>query len=311
MKVSLIIPIYNEEENLKILAEKILALSGFEWEAIFVDDGSRDSSFEILKMQAKADPRFKVISFRKNYGQTAAMSAGFDVAQGEVIVPLDGDLQNDPADILKLLEKINEGYDVVSGWRKNRKDKTFSRKLPSFIANWLISQITKVYLHDYGCSLKAYRREILSEVRLYGEMHRFIPAYAAWHGAKVTEIPVNHFPRIHGKTKYGIGRTLRVVLDLLTVKFLISYSTKPMHFFGKTGIWSMLISFVAVLAALWFKFFGGKTLIQTPLPLIAVMFFLLGIQFILMGLIAEMLTRIYYESGKRTVYNIKEKINLE
>lgn len=310
MQVSIVIPIYNEKENIPLLFDKLRGLYGYEWEAILVNDGSNDGSVEELRKIANQDQRIKVINLRKNYGQTAALQAGFDHARYEVIVPMDGDLQNDPADIAKLLEKINEGYDVVSGWRKNRQDKKMSRIIPSKIANFLISKITKVNLHDYGCSLKAYRSDILKNVRLYGEMHRFIPAYAAWHGAKVTEIVVNHYPRKFGKTKYGISRTLKVVLDLITVKFLISYSTKPMHFFGSAGLWSFFFSGIVAMLAFYFKFTGEKDLIKTPLPTVSIFFFLIGIQFLLMGLVAEMLARNYFESSDREIYDINNKINL-
>jgi len=309
--ISIIVPIFNEEESLKELYEKLKVLEGFEWEAILVNDGSKDKSGQILKELAQKDKRIKVINFVKNYGQTSAMTAGFDVAQYSIVVPIDADLQNDPSDISKLLTKMDEGYDVVSGWRKNRQDKTISRILPSKIANWLISRITGIKLHDYGCTLKAYKREIIQEIKLYGEMHRFIPAYAAWHGAKVTEVVVQHHSRQYGQTKYGIGRTFRVVLDLFTVKFLTGYSTRPMHFFGRFGFWSFLVAILSAVLALYFKFFGDKSLIQTPLPLLAALFFIVGIQFILMGLLAEILTRNYYEGLDKLTYKVKDKINLD
>ena len=310
MKISLAIAVFNEEANLPLLYEKIKVLTGYEWEAIFVDDGSTDRSFEILQNIAGQDNRIKVIKFRKNYGQTAALSAAFDFASGDTVVAMDADLQNDPADIPKLLAKIDEGFDVVSGWRKDRQDKFISRRLPSMIANALISRITKVKLHDYGCSLKSYRSEILKDIKLYGEMHRFIPAYAAWHGAKLTEVVVSHHPRQHGVSKYGLGRTLKVVLDLLTVKFLMDYMTRPMHFFGNAAIGSFILSVAAALLAILFRIFGFATLIETPLPLMAAFFFIVSIKFLLMGLVAEMLTRIYFESLDKPVYNIRGKINL-
>ncbi len=310
MKISLAIAVFNERDNLPLLYEKLKAFTGYDWEAIFVDDGSTDNSFEVLQNIAIQDNRIKVIKLRKNYGQTAALSAAFDFSSGEVVIAMDADLQNDPQDIYKLLIKIDEGFDVVSGWRKDRQDKFLSRKLPSMIANYLISQITKVKLHDYGCSLKAYRSEILKDVKLYGEMHRFIPAYAAWHGAKFTEVVVNHHPRQHGVSKYGIGRTFKVILDLLTVKFLIDYMTRPMHFFGKVAIGSFIFSVLAGLIAVLLRIFGFATLIETPLPLMAAFFFIIGVQFLLMGLVAEMLTRIYFESLDKPVYNIRKKINL-
>lgn len=309
MKISIIIAIYNEAENLKLLYDKLKLLSGFEWEAIMVNDGSTDASKEILKELAEQDQRIKVINFRRNYGQTAALSAGFDHASGEVVIPMDGDLQNDPADIPKLLAKIEEGYDCVSGWRKDRHDKLVSRKIPSRIANFIISKITKVHLHDYGCSLKAYKKEILDDVKLYGEMHRFIPAYAVWHGASVAEVVVTHHPRIHGETKYGIDKTFRVVLDLITVKFLIDYMTRPMHFFGKAAFFSFLLAFISGALALFLRILGTQTLIETPLPLISAFAFMIAIQFLLMGLIGEVLTRIYYENLGKPIYNIRDTIN--
>lgn len=309
MKISIIIAVYNEVDNLRPLYDKLKRLSGFDWEAIMINDGSNDGSKDILEELAAQDQRIKVINFRKNYGQTAALSAGFDHASGEIIVPMDGDLQNDPADIPKLLTKLEEGYDCVSGWRKDRHDKLISKKIPSRIANLIISKITKVHLHDYGCSLKAYRKEILDDVKLYGEMHRFIPAYAAWHGASVAEVVVSHHPRIHGETKYGIDRTFRVVLDLITVKFLIDYMTRPMHFFGKVAFFSFLLSFASGALSLFLRIFGIATLIETPLPLFSAFFFMISIQFILMGLIGEVLTRVYYESLGKPIYNIREKIN--
>ena len=238
MELSIVVPIYNEEENIRALHESVAAAlnnSGLDYELILVDDGSTDGSFPLLKEIAGLDPRVKVIRFRRNFGQTAAMTAGFDAASGRIVVPMDGDLQNDPNDIPRLLEKIHEGNDVVSGWRKDRMDAYLNRKLPSVLANFLISRMTGVKLHDYGCTLKAYRREVLDGINLYGEMHRFVPALASQVGARVAEIPVNHRHRLHGKSKYGISRTMRVILDLMTVKFLLSYSTKPIQLFGKLG----------------------------------------------------------------------------
>jgi glycosyltransferase involved in cell wall biosynthesis len=307
-RVSLVIPIFNEFENIKLLYQQLLEQKGYEWEAIFVNDGSTDGSTQELDAVAKLDSRVTVIHFRRNYGQTAALAAGFDHATGEVIIPLDGDLQNDPADIPRLLEKINEGYDVVSGWRKVRQDAKWSRRIPSQMANRLISKITGVALHDYGCTLKAYRRDIVKDIRLYGEMHRFIPAYAAWHGAHITELVVNHRPRQFGATKYGIGRTLRVILDLITVKFLINYSTKPMHFFGRAGWYSFLLSVITGVLAVYFKLTGEKSFIETPLPLLTAFFFLLSVQFVLLGLIAELLIRNYYEHGQKRTYTIRSVV---
>ena len=309
MRISIVIPVYNEERNLEPLYEKLCLRSDFSWEAILVDDGSTDGTLNILKKIAAKDPRIKIVSFNKNYGQTSALSAGFDLASEDIIVCLDGDLQNDPADIPLLLEKISQGYDVVSGWRKKRKDNFLVRRLPSMVANSLISIITGVVLKDYGCTFKAYKRECLKNVKLYGEMHRFIPAYAAWHGAKIAEIEVSHLPRKFEKTKYGLGRTFKVIWDLITVKFLISYSTKPMHFFGKTAFWSFFLSFSSLVLAIYYKLSGLKSFIETPLPLFSALFFMVGIQLLLMGLCAELMIRNYYEILGKPTYNIKEKVN--
>lgn len=308
-RLSLVVPIYNEEQNIPLFYEKLMKLS-YTWEAIMVDDGSTDRSMQELEKLAASDTRVKVIRLRRNYGQTAAMAAGFEHATGDIVIPLDADLQNDPADIPQLLDKIAEGYDVVSGWRKNRwRKNTLSRRLPSMLANALISGVTGVRLHDYGCTLKAYRREILKDVRLYGEMHRFVPAFAAWQGARVTEVVVTDHERQFGTTKYGMGRILRVMLDLITVKFLIGYSTKPMHFFGRAGLASFVVSGIATIIAVYWKVTGEKSFIQTPMPLFAALFFIVGVQFFLMGLVAEMMTRNYYENSGKPIYNIKTKIN--
>ena len=312
--ISLIIPVYNEEENLPILISEIemaLAEFGASFEAIFVNDGSRDQSWPVLVQAAKNKPWVKVINFRKNFGQTAALAAGINHARGEIIIPLDADLQNDPQDIPLFISKMNEGYDVVSGWRKHRQDKMLSRKIPSWLANALISKITGIHLHDYGCTMKAYRREVIKDVKLYGEMHRFMPAYAAWFGAKTTEIIVNHRARKFGKTKYGISRTFKVVLDLLVVKFLSNYFTKPMHFFGKVGFYSLALSLCSGLLAVYLREWHHISFISTPLPLLTVFLGLLAIQFILLGLLAEMLTRIYYEGQDKPTYLVKEKINFD
>jgi len=312
MKLSIIIPIYNEQKSINLLYGQIKDVLGkltIKYEIIAINDGSKDESYKILKEIAKNDNIFKVISFRKNFGQTAAMAAGFDLAQGEIIIPMDADLQNDSADIPKFLEKIEQGFDVVSGWRKNRQDNLISRKVPSIIANYLISRFTGVKLHDYGCTMKAYRKEVIKEIRFYGEMHRFIPAYTAWYGAKLAEIIVNHRPRKYGRTKYGISRTLWVILDLLIVKFLTNYLTKPMHFFGRIGYWSLFSGFLSGIIALILRFILSISLISTPLPLLTVFLIIVGIQFILMGLLAEILARTYYESQNKPIYSIKEKIN--
>ncbi len=314
MKLSVLIPIYNEEKNIEALykeLKKVLEDLSISYEIIAVNDGSKDDSYQILKKIAQANFNFKVINFRKNFGQTAAISAGIDFSEGEIIIPMDADLQNDPSDIPRFLEKIEEGFDVVSGWRKDRKDKLLTRKIPSWIANRLISVITRVKLHDYGCTMKAYRKEVIKDIRLYGEMHRFMPAYTSWYGAKIGEIVVNHRSRKHGKTKYGISRTFWVILDLLTVKFLTDYSTKPMHFFGKVGYWLLFLGFLSGLTAVILRFVAGISFILTPLPLLTVFLILIGIQFILMGLLAEILTRTYYESQNKPTYLIKEKFNFK
>lgn len=312
--ISLVIPVYNEEESLPVLITEIKAAMeklNLGYEAIFINDGSKDQSLAVLKNLAQSKEWVKIIDFRKNFGQTAALAAGISSAQGDIIIPLDADLQNDPQDIPNFIAKINEGYDVVSGWRKNRQDKTLSRKIPSWLANALISKITGIDLHDYGCTMKAYRSEVIKDVKLYGEMHRFIPAYAAWFGAKITEMAVNHRPRKFGRTKYGISRTFRVILDLLTVKFLSNYSTKPMHFFGKVGFYSLGISFISGLLAVYLRQWHHISFISTPLPLLTVFLGLLAIQFILLGVLAEILIRIYYEGQDKPIYLVKEKINFD
>ena len=300
MNISVVIPVYNEEENVGELYERLIGVVNDSAEFIFVDDGSSDGTFARLQEIAHKDKRVRVIRFRRNFGQTAALSAGIDHARGDIIVPMDGDLQNDPNDIPRLLAKIDEGYDVVSGWRKNRQD-NFRRRLPSTIANKLISWISGVHLHDYGCSLKAYRKDVLENVRLYGEMHRFVPIYASWQGARVAELPVMHHPRTRGKSKYGLERTMKVVLDMVVVKFLANYSTKPIYVFGGFGLFSFLISALAFFLMLYYKLTGQKDFVQTPLPIVVAMFLLVGCLSILLGLVAELSIRTYYESqGKRT-----------
>ena len=309
-EISLFLPVLNEEPNLRPLHAKIdeaLTHLGRTAEIIYVDDGSTDGSLEVLKELAARDPRVRVIALRRNYGQTAAMAAGIDAARGEVLIPMDADLQNDPVDIARLMAKLDEGFDVVSGWRKERQDKMVTRKIPSAIANAVISFIGGVKLHDYGCSLKAYRREFLKEVKLYGEMHRFIPIYASWVGARVTEIPVRHHARTMGQSKYGLSRTFKVMLDLMTIKFMASYHTKPIYVFGMFGFSSFVISIVAFLWALWRKV-GGESFIRNPLLTIAIVMFAVGSQFILMGLLAEMLVRTYHESQAKTIYAVRERI---
>lgn len=313
-ELSLFLPVLDEEENLRPMHAKIqeaLESLGKTAEVIYVDDGSTDASLKILREIASEDSRVRVISLRRNYGQTAAMSAGIDAAKGDILIPMDADLQNDPKDIARLLEKLNEGYDVVSGWRKNRKDKLVMRKIPSWIANSVISKIGGVPLHDYGCSLKAYRRDVIQDVKLYGEMHRFIPIYASWAGARVTEIPVDHHARTMGKSKYGISRTIKVVFDLMTIKFMAEYHTKPIYVFGMFGLLAFLFSFISAVWAFVLKFVYGTSFILTPLPVIAVVMLAISVQFIMMGLLAEMLVRTYHESQDKTIYAVREKIGFD
>ena len=283
--------------------------SGGSAEIIYVDDGSTDGSLNVLRQLARLDRRVRVVALRRNYGQTAAMAAGIDAARGEVLIPMDADLQNDPADIVRLLEKLDEGYDVVSGWRKNRQDKLITRKIPSMLANRLISWIGGVPLHDYGCSLKAYRRESLADVHLYGEMHRFIPIYASWAGARVAEIPVEHHARTMGKSKYGLSRTIKVVFDLMTIKFMASYQTKPLYVFGWVGLLTIgFFVFFARLLAFLMKYANWPhhaDFVQTPLPVLAMVMLVLGIQFFLMGLLAEMQVRTYHESQSKAIYAVR------
>ena len=309
--ISVVIPVLNEEENILPLHEKLLSVLkrlNRDYEIIFVDDGSTDKTLERLRLLCKNDPSTKVISFLRNYGQTAALSAGIDFSKGRIIIPMDGDLQNDPEDILSLLQKIEEGYDVVSGWRKDRKDRFLTRRFPSVVANRVISFIGGVRLHDYGCTLKAYKRDILRNIRLYGEMHRFIPIYARWVGARVTEIAVHHHPRRAGLSKYGIVRIFKVLLDLMVVKFLLSYSQKPIYVFGGVGFVMIFGAFLSGAYAVYLKFFRGTSFILTPLPLLCVLLLMLGFMSILMGFLAEILTRTYYESQKKPTYQIKEAL---
>lgn len=309
MKLSLIIPLYNEEENLPLLMDAIYAALpplNQEWEAIFVDDGSKDGSLEILKSIVEKDPdHVRGVVFRRNFGQTAAIAAGIDHSRGETIVLLDADLQNDPADIPMLLAKLDEGYDLVSGWRKDRKDNRLTRTIPSNLANGLISWVTGVHLHDYGCTLKAYRREALEGFRLYGEMHRFIPVFAHSVGAKITELPVHHHPRKFGKAKYGLDRTLKVVLDLFTVKFLLDYAHKPIRLFGGAGMLLITGSGILMLYLFIRRLLDNVPVLGSPLFQLGVMFFILGFQSILMGLIAELLARTYHESQSKPTYTVR------
>ena len=311
-ELSVVIPLYNEEANVEPLLSELFGVLrglGRTHEVICVDDGSRDGTFARLAAFAQHEPALRVIRFRLNFGQTAAMSAGIEAARGGVIVPMDGDLQNDPKNIERLLATLEQGYDVVSGWRRDRKDKEFGRKLPSRIANRLISTISGVRLHDYGCSLKAYRRDVLRDVKLYGEMHRFIPIYASWQGARVTEMVVNHRARRAGKSKYGLNRTMKVLLDLLVVKFLASYATRPIHVFGGFGLFSWLCAACAAGWAVYYKVRGLKDFVQTPLPLLAVMFTLVGALSLLMGLLAELVIRTYYESQGKRPYLVADELN--
>ena len=314
MSLSIVVPVYNERESLPILNRSIHEamdkLPGLDWEVVYVDDGSLDGSPLVLEQIATEDQvHTQFVELRRNFGQTAAIAAGIDNAYGEIIILLDADLQNDPADIPMLLKKIEEGYDVVSGWRVDRKDVFLTRTLPSRLANWLISTVTGVHLHDYGCTLKAYRREVLMDFRLYGEMHRFIPAYADSVGARMIEVPVQHHARKYGKTKYGLTRILKVILDLLTVKFLISFSNKPIYLFGGTGIILMVVSLAIFAFLLLRRIWVGISVTTSPFFQMGSMFFILGFQSILMGLIAEMLVRTYHESQRKPTYNIRRVIN--
>jgi glycosyltransferase involved in cell wall biosynthesis len=309
--VSVVIPIFNEEENISPLSQELKAVMErmkAAYEVIFVDDGSNDGSGEVLQRLAQGDKRIKVIRFRKNFGQTAAISAGVEHANGEIIVTMDGDGQNDPRDIPRLLERLEQGYDVASGWRRNRKDSLLNKKFPSAVANRLISWLTRVRLHDYGCTLKAYRRDILKDIRLYGEMHRFIPAYASWVGASITELEVTHHPRRHGRSKYGLSRTTSIILDLITILFLQRYSTKPIRLFGGAGMTLLGLGFLGGLFVLCRKLVWGGIWIS-PMILISFLFITMGVMFILLGLIAEIIIRTYHESQGKPIYIVKSMIN--
>ncbi|MDB9761446.1 glycosyltransferase family 2 protein [Alphaproteobacteria bacterium] len=307
--ISIVIPIFNEEDNILKLSESITKnLSKINYEVIFINDGSTDNSEKKIQVVIKKYSNFKLINLRRNYGQTAAMQAGFDHSKGEIIIPMDGDLQNDPKDIPMLIDKINEGYDVVSGWRKTRLDKKYTRILPSKIANMLISKISGIHLHDYGCTLKAYRKEILDEIKLYGEMHRFIPIYASWEGAKVTEVAVHHHPRTAGETKYGLSRIPRVILDLLVIRFFDKSLDRPIHLFGQFGLLMFLIAFLLFIFAVFLKIFMNISFILTPLPLLVVFFAMSGLLCIFLGLVAEIQSRIYFESINRPAYLVRKKL---
>jgi glycosyltransferase involved in cell wall biosynthesis len=305
--------LFNEQNSVARVCESVKqALDGLgkPYEIILVDDGSRDDTAEIMRQLADANSDVKAILFPRNFGQTAALMAGFDHARGRIIIPMDGDGQNDPADIPGLLAKLEEGYDVVSGWREQRQDPAFSRVLVSRLANRLISSVTGVRLHDFGCTLKAYRREILNDVRIYGEMHRYIPIFAYWQGARVTEMPVRHHPRRHDTSKYGLDRIFKVLLDLIVIRFLDRYASKPMYVFGSFGLLSILASFLSAGLALWLKFFEDVSLIETPLPLLTALLFIVGMMSLFMGVQAEILTRIYFEGQGKASYAVKETINL-
>jgi glycosyltransferase involved in cell wall biosynthesis len=311
--ISVTIPVFNEEESLPRLRDRLVQALGKlreTWEVILVNDGSTDRTGALLDEIAASHPGFKVVHFRRNFGQTAAMQAGFDFASGEIIVPMDADLQNDPEDIPLLLEKLREGFDVCSGWRSDRKDAAIRRNMVSRIANRVISSVSGVHLHDYGCTLKAYRRDVISGVKLYGEMHRFVPIYASWMGARVTEIPVRHHARQFGKSKYGLERIFKVVMDLLVVKFLSRYTQKPMYVFGGAGVASLALAVGAALWAVYLKLFENVSFVLTPLPLFMVFFLLTGVICFLMGLLAEMLTRIYHESQGKSTYIVKATRNI-
>lgn len=311
INISVIIPVFNEEENIRLLyleLKKVFHSTNRSYEIIFVNDASKDDTLAELKKIAIKDKNVIVIDFIRNFGQTAALSAGIDHSSGEIIIPMDGDGQNDPADIPKLVEKIDEGFAVVSGWRKNRQD-AFIRVLPSQIANWLIRKMTGVKIHDNGCALKAYRREVIDGVQLYGEMHRFISVYASWSGGKIAEIVVNHRPRTKGKSKYGFSRIFKVVLDLLVIRFLHKYISRPIHFFGKYGFWAIFVSVIFAAWSIYLKLFQDLSINRTPLPVFSSMFLIVGLQLILTGVLAELLTRTYFESQGRKAYKVKNIIN--
>ncbi len=311
--ISVTIPVYNEKGSVRELHDRVCSVlesTGRKWELIFVNDGSHDGSTEILDELAANRKEVKVVHFRRNFGQTAAMMAGFDYASGEVIIPMDGDLQNDPGDIPKLLEQIEQGYDVCSGWRKDRKDNALQRNFPSILANRLISWVSGVELHDFGCSLKAYRAEVIKGVRLYGEMHRFLPVYAKWHGARITEVAVNHFARTSGSSKYGLERVLKVLADLITVKFLDKFALKPMYLFGLCGLVSACMSAVFFGWSLYRLFLVEEPFIKNPLLLLTVFTGMTAVLCFLMGLLAEMITRTFYESQGKTIYMVRDLRNI-
>jgi len=308
-EVSIVIPLFNEENNVLPLYESLCGAMGEEgwtWEVIFVDDGSADATFEMLQKLHLRDERVRVVRLRRNFGQTAALAAGFDLARGDVIVSMDGDLQNDPQDIPALVRKLDEGYDVVSGWRVHRQESFWRRRLPSQVANWLISKTTGVHLHDYGCTLKSYRAEVIKELRLYGEMHRFIPALLGGNGARIAEMPVGHHPRKHGASKYGLSRTLQVLFDLVTVKFWLSCLASPLRFFGLMGLATSTLGLAVCFYLAALKLFWGHTLSERPLLLLGILLLVIGIQFLGVGILAEIQIRTYHESSKKATYTIRE-----
>jgi glycosyltransferase involved in cell wall biosynthesis len=308
-EISLVIPLFDEEENVGELHRRVMGSLeelGRSFEVIYVDDGSRDGTFARLREVVGADPRVEIIQFRRNFGQTAALSAGIDAAAGEIIVTMDGDLQNDPADIGRLVAELERGgWDLVSGWRRNRKDPYWSRIFPSTVANWLIARITNVQVHDLGCSLKAYRSDLIKQIELYGEMHRFLPVLAQWVGARITEMEVTHHSRLHGRSKYGLSRTFKVILDLITVKFLMSYSTQPIQIFGAWGLASIGLGFLSGLATVLMRVFGLRTMTRNPLLTLTAILIIVGVQFIILGLLGEINIRTYYESQRKRIYTVR------
>ena len=319
VELSVIIPFYNEEDSVQSVYSSVTAVlkeNQYDYEIIAIDDGSRDDTWKVLKNIAQEDLRFKVVQLRRNFGQTPALAAGFDIAQGQKIVTMDGDGQNDPADIPALIKKLDEGYDLVSGWRKYRKDPFISRRLPSILANKLIQRVTKVPVNDLGCSLKIYRKEIVKDIQLYGELHRFLPVLAKWVGARISEIPVQHHPRRFGLSKYGISRTIRVLLDLITVKFLMNFATSPIQIFGAGGMWCIFLGIISLISTVFMRVVhvaGSpiRTMTRNPLLLLGGILIIIGIQFIAMGLLGEINVRTYYESQRKSIYIIREKLNLE
>jgi glycosyltransferase involved in cell wall biosynthesis len=309
-----VIPVLNEGPNLKPLYEalhSVLERLGVAWEIVFIDDGSQDDSFDVLKQIAAEDPNVTVLRFGRRFGQTAALSAGFHECKGSTIITMDADLQNDSADIPLLLDTMARGYDVVSGWRRRRRDPFLTRRVPSFLANWLVSKVTGLHLHDYGCSLKAYRREVVQNLNLYGEMHRFIPAVANWQGIRVAEVPVSHHPRKAGKSKYGLSRTLRVILDLVNLKFLLSYLTGPIQLFGKLGLGALALGGLCALLVLYLRLAHGVDMTGNPGLYLAVLLAVIGIQFVTIGLLAEMMMRTYHETQQKPTYVVRERLRMQ